>query len=152
MRYTAGIDVGSTYTKAVILSQDSEIVGRGLEPTGFKLSEVAESVYEKALADAGLVRDQVQYSISTGFGRHQAVNSDVQVTDLTASARGACLLFPGTRTILDVGGQTMKMTAIESRVADFADLDLNTVHALGGDGFARPPLTVVTSTDEEMAT
>ena len=52
----------------------------------------------------------------------------------------------------DVGAQTMKMTTIESRVADFADLDLNTVHALGGDRFARPPLTVVKSADEEPAT
>jgi activator of 2-hydroxyglutaryl-CoA dehydratase len=26
---TAGIDVGSTYTKAVILSEDDQVVGRG---------------------------------------------------------------------------------------------------------------------------
>ena len=29
MSYTAGIDVGSTYTKAVILSDDNKIVGKG---------------------------------------------------------------------------------------------------------------------------
>lgn len=51
----------------------------------------------------------------------------------------------------DVGGQTMKMTTIESRVADFADLDPGVVRTLGGDRFAMPPLTVVRSADEEPA-
>ena len=43
MTYTAGIDVGSTYTKAVVLSEENEIVGRAMLPTGFKLTEVAET-------------------------------------------------------------------------------------------------------------
>jgi predicted CoA-substrate-specific enzyme activase len=34
------------------------------------------------------------------------------VTDLTAAARGAAKLFPNTRTILDVGGQTMKASRL----------------------------------------
>jgi predicted CoA-substrate-specific enzyme activase len=54
----------------------------------------------------------VKYIVATGFGRHQAELSDVKVTDLTAAARGASLLFPGTRTILDVGGQTMKASRL----------------------------------------
>jgi predicted CoA-substrate-specific enzyme activase len=37
------------------------------------------------------------------------------VTDLTAAARGATALFPLTRTILDVGGQTMKASRIDDR-------------------------------------
>jgi predicted CoA-substrate-specific enzyme activase len=112
MIYTAGIDVGSTYTKAVVLSADNEIVGRAMEPTGFKLTEVAERVHESALAEAGLEARDVKYIVATGFGRHQAELSDVKVTDLTAAARGASLLFPGTRTILDVGGQTMKASRL----------------------------------------
>ena len=51
--------------------------------------------------------------VATGFGRHQATVSDVQVTDLTAAARGAAFFFPNTRTILDVGGQTMKASRID---------------------------------------
>ncbi|MDE3155581.1 MAG: 2-hydroxyglutaryl-CoA dehydratase [Acidobacteriota bacterium] len=113
MTYTAGIDVGSTYTKAVILGGDRRIAGRALEPTGFKLAEVAERVFATALEAAGLTRADVGYIIATGFGRHQAALSDTQVTDLTASARGTTFLFPGTRTILDVGGQTMKASRID---------------------------------------
>ena len=42
MKLTAGIDVGSTYTKAVVLGEDGAILGRAVEPTGFRLAEVAE--------------------------------------------------------------------------------------------------------------
>ena len=38
---------------------------------------------------AGVHRSQVEYVVSTGFGRHQMASADTQVTDLTASARGA---------------------------------------------------------------
>ena len=43
------------------------------------------------------------------------------MTDLTAAARGANFFFPGTRTVLDIGGQTMKATRIDegARVKSF---------------------------------
>lgn len=108
MIYTAGIDVGSTYTKVVILGDDFEMAGRGLVNTGFKLAQAGERALDKALEAAGMVREDVKYVVATGFGRHQIPFRDVNVTDLTASSHGATLLFPNTRTILDVGGQTMK--------------------------------------------
>jgi predicted CoA-substrate-specific enzyme activase len=113
MIYSAGIDLGSTYTKALILDADYQIVGRAMHPTGFKLAEVGKTVLGEALVEAGVRRDEVGYVVTTGFGRHQLADADTHVTDLTAAARGACLLFPGTRTILDVGGQTMKATRID---------------------------------------
>jgi predicted CoA-substrate-specific enzyme activase len=112
MTHTAGIDVGSTYTKAVILDGDRRIVSRAMLPTGFKLAEVSGRALAAALDAAGLDRGEVEYVVSTGFGRHQVEFSDVKVTDLTASARGTTALFPGTRTILDVGGQTMKASRL----------------------------------------
>lgn len=117
MRITAGIDVGSTYTKAIVLDSESRILGRRLEATGFKLDEVAENVLAQALAEAGVKRSEVEYIVSTGFGRHQMASADTQVTDLTASARGAMFLFPGTRTVLDVGGQTMKASRLDATAA-----------------------------------
>ena len=110
--YTAGIDVGSTYTKAAILGPLGHVVGQAMEPTGFKLAEVAERVLHQAAADAQIPLERVGYIVATGFGRHQVEFADVKVTDLTASARGATFLFPQTRTILDVGGQTMKASRL----------------------------------------
>ena len=115
MSLTAGIDVGSTYTKALLLDDGEQIVGRGVLKTGFKLAEAARHAYEAALADAGARESDVAYTVATGYGRFQVAFSDVHVTDLTAAARGATLLFPATRTILDVGGQTMKATRVDER-------------------------------------
>ncbi len=113
MTFTAGIDVGSTYTKAVILGDDNKIVGRGIVNTGFKLVEVATRAYDQALAQARLSKDQVSYVVTTGYGRYLIPFRDVYVTDLTAQARGACYFFPKTKTVLDVGGQTMKASRLD---------------------------------------
>lgn len=112
MRYTAGIDVGSTYTKAVIVDEDNAVVGKAMNPTGFKLTGIAEQTLNDSLRSADLLRHDVAYVVATGFGRHQATVSDARVTDLTASARGTTFLFPRTQTILDVGGQTMKASRL----------------------------------------
>lgn len=118
---TAGIDVGSTYTKAVILDDHNSILAHVLSNTGFKLADVARQVYQSALENAGLTESDISYVVATGFGRHLVTFSDAQATDLTASARGATFFFPRTRTILDVGGQTMKATRIDdsARVKSF---------------------------------
>ena len=112
MSYTAGIDIGSTYTKAVIVSPDGAIAGRAMEPTGYKLARAAERTLTAALEGGQVARSEVAYVVTTGFGRHQVELGDAAVTDLTAAARGATHFFPGTRTILDVGGQTMKASRL----------------------------------------
>ncbi|MDK1019852.1 MAG: acyl-CoA dehydratase activase [Actinomycetota bacterium] len=113
MIITAGIDVGSTYTKAVLQREDGEILGMAFRPTGFRLLEAARKTYDEALEDAGLAEAEIAYVIATGAGRHQVDFKNLHVTDLTASARGACALFPRTRTILDIGGQTMKASRVD---------------------------------------
>jgi len=110
---TAGIDVGSTYTKAIILDTDRRVVGKALHPTGFKLTQGAHKVFQMCLDEAGLTHDEVDYLIATGIGRHQVDFKDIHVTDVTASARGARHLFAKTHTILDVGGQTMKAIRLD---------------------------------------
>ena len=116
MTYVAGIDVGSTYTKAVIVGENNDIVGKTMRSTGFKLAEAAREVFDQALEEAGLEEQDVAYIVATGFGRHQVHFKDLNVTDLTASARGSTRLFPNTRTILDVGGQTMKAIRVDGQM------------------------------------
>ncbi len=112
MTLTAGLDIGSTYAKSVLLDGAGKIVARALRPSGFKLGQVAEEVYDDALAQASLSRGDVACVVATGIGRHQVLIKDLHVTDLTAGARGARFLFPGTHTVLDIGGQTMKATRV----------------------------------------
>jgi len=121
MTFTAGIDIGSTYSKAVIVDETKRIAGHALSHTSYKLAEISRQVYQDALKSAGLSESSIAYVVATGFGRHMVPFSDAQVTDLTASARGATFFFPQTRTILDVGGQTMKATRLDDsgRVKSF---------------------------------
>lgn len=134
MVYTLGLDVGSTYTKAVILSSDHKIVAHQMAATGSKLSEVAQQVSESAAAQAGLTLKDISYVITTGYGRHLVPFRYLQVTDLTATARGTHFLFPGTRTVLDIGGQTMKASRLDN-LAKVATFRLNDKCASGTGAF-----------------
>jgi predicted CoA-substrate-specific enzyme activase len=146
---TAGIDVGSTYTKAVLLESSGRIAGRGVLRTGFKLPEAARRAYEAALADAGVREQDVRYVVGTGYGRFHVVFADVHVTDLTAAARGACFLFPNTRTILDVGGQTMKATRVDE-AAKVRSFRLNDKCAAGTGAFLEKTARCMGYSTEEI--
>lgn len=113
MRYTAGVDVGSTYTKAAVVDAHGNLLGVGMTPTGFRLEAAATDALAAALSRAGLDRSDVAYVATTGYGRNQVTFRDVQATDLTAQAWGTRQLFPGTRTVLDIGGQTLKAMRID---------------------------------------
>ncbi len=149
MSYTVGIDVGSTYTKALVLRRDREIVGRAMLPTGFKLTETAERTHDAALAEAGLDGGAVDYVVATGFGRHQVAIADLTVTDLTAAARGTTMLFPGTQTILDVGGQTMKASRL-SEGAKVKSFRLNDKCAAGTGAFLEKTARYMGYSTEEI--
>jgi len=147
--YTAGIDIGSTYTKALVLGDDNEIAGRAVLPTGFKLTDAAERALQGALSDGEVRAERVAYVVATGFGRHQAPNADISVTDLTAAARGAAFLFPNTKTILDVGGQTMKASRLgdDGKVKSFR---LNDKCAAGTGAFLEKTARYMGFSTEEI--
>lgn len=119
--YTAGIDVGSTYTKVIILNDEGQIAGQAMLQTGFRLAEVAQEAFQQALALAGVTAKDIAYTVSTGYGRYQVAFRDIHVTDISAQARGAAYFFPKTKTVLDVGGQTMKASRLDdlSKVRSF---------------------------------
>ena len=146
---TVGIDVGSTYTKAVLIDDAGTIAGRATTRTGFRLAEAAARARDTALTDARISAESIGYIVATGYGRHQVSFADAHVTDLTAAARGAALLFPHTRTILDVGGQTMKATRIDdnARVLSFR---LNDKCAAGTGAFLEKTARYLGFTAEEI--
>ncbi len=115
MTFTLGIDLGSTYAKAAIVTDGGDLVGKAIVGTGFRLTEAAARAEREARAQAGLEERDVAYVVSTGYGRYQVPFRDVQVTDLTAQATGARRFFPNTRTVLDMGGQTMKASRLDER-------------------------------------
>lgn len=119
MVITAGIDVGSTATKAVIF--DGTIKSSAIIPTGWNPKESGKKVYHEALNNAGVYEQDVVRVIGTGYGRVSLSFIDKKVTEITCHAKGANYLFPQTRTVIDIGGQDSKVIAVtkDGTVADF---------------------------------
>ncbi|MFQ5517461.1 MAG: acyl-CoA dehydratase activase [Acidimicrobiia bacterium] len=117
----AGVDVGSTQTKAVVMTGDHEILGFGLCPTGAKLAEAGQTAFGLALAETGFEEDEVAFVVGTGYGRFNIDFGDAQVTEISCHARGAVHLFPQTRSVLDIGGQDTKAIKVgnDGQVVDF---------------------------------
>ena len=122
MMYGAGVDVGSTQTKAVIVDESRAIVARVLIPTGANVSRAGETAFLEAARLAGLGREAVGYVVGTGYGRYKVTFGDAQITEITCHARGAHSLFPATRTVIDMGGQDTKAIKVgaDGSVADFS--------------------------------
>ncbi|HQU35565.1 MAG TPA: acyl-CoA dehydratase activase [Anaerolineales bacterium] len=121
MAYAAGVDVGSTQTKAIIINEEREIVGRCLTDTGANVVIAAENAFAEALKTSGIREEEVEYVIGTGYGRYRVTFGNTQVTEISCHARGAAQMFPGTKTVLDMGGQDTKAIRVSPKgeVLDF---------------------------------
>lgn len=122
MRYAIGIDVGSTQTKAVLLDTSRAIVARTLIDTGANIKRAGQRAHEDIFARSGVSPSDVGFVVGTGYGRYKVEAGDAQVTEISCHARGAHMLFPGTRTVIDMGGQDTKAIKVgpEGEVLDFA--------------------------------
>ncbi|MDR1378079.1 MAG: acyl-CoA dehydratase activase [Synergistaceae bacterium] len=119
-RCTMGIDIGSTTSKCVILKETAndgreivsrEIVSKALIPFGAGTSGPAR-VVEQALADCGYQKENVAYTLATGYGRNSVEAANFEMSELSCHACGAYFLFPGVRTVIDIGGQDVKILRI----------------------------------------
>ena len=111
---TAGIDVGSVSTQALILV-DSKIHAYSNLRTGSDSPDSAKKAMDAALKDTGLRLEDIQYVVGTGYGRVNVPFADRTVTEIACHGRGAHHLNPEVRTILDMGGQDCKAIQINER-------------------------------------
>ncbi len=134
MSIVAGIDVGSRTTKAVIVDDTQKVLGKGSVRTRPNFPEVAREALALALTESGLQEQDVAYVATTGFGRYNVPFRDLQITEITCAARGAAALFPGTRSVLDIGAQSSRAIKLRDggRVKEFKT---NDKCAAGAGGF-----------------
>ena len=123
MRIAAGVDVGSTQTKAVLLADNSrtEIVARKIVDTGANVQKAAERAFDLCCQEAGIQSSEVGFVVGTGYGRYKITFGNAQMTEISCHAKGASFLCPGTRTVIDMGGQDSKAISVGSQgeVLDF---------------------------------
>jgi len=106
--YFAGIDIGSTFTKVVVVDSNGNIASKIEVPTRAEQRKLANKVMVEALNKSNLSLDEIAYIVATGYGRFNVPFADRQVTELTCHARGINSIFPSVKTAIDIGGQDSK--------------------------------------------
>ncbi len=134
MGYAAGVDVGSTQTKAAIIDEDKAIIARSLIDTGANVIAAAENAYFQALEKSGLSEEEVEFVVGTGYGRYRVTFGNTQVTEISCHGRGAVHMYPETKTVLDMGGQDTKAIRVGPQ-GDILDFCMNDKCAAGTGRF-----------------
>jgi len=116
----AGVDIGSTTAKAVVLKNGQFLFGK-IESTGSNPAHAGQEVLESAINDSGYHKAQLAYTVVTGYGRVSASFADKTVTEITCHGRGAHFVSPDIKTVIDIGGQDSKVISVDAsgRVVDF---------------------------------
>ncbi len=116
----AGIDIGSTSSKAVIL-QGHRIAGSYIGQSSTNPTKTAEDVFQKALDLARAGRNEVRHIVGTGYGRAKVAFANENVSELSCHGKGAHFLIPAVRTVIDIGGQDTKVISVDAqgRLQDF---------------------------------
>ncbi len=104
---TAGIDIGSTTSKGVIMEED-KILSYSIIPTGPDSVKTATDTINAALEGLGLSLKDIDYIVATGYGRVLVPFAHKNISEISCHAKGANFYFPTVRTILDMGGQDCK--------------------------------------------
>jgi bzd-type benzoyl-CoA reductase Q subunit len=104
---TCGVDVGSLSGEAVLLA-DGEIASYSIVRTGPESAETAIEALDEALKGASIRKEQIEYTVATGYGRVVVPFADRNITEIACHAKGAHFFTPTVRTILDMGGQDCK--------------------------------------------
>lgn len=108
----AGVDIGAVSSKAAIVDASGGLVGSAIVPSGTSPAVAAEKAMLIALTDAAVSPEQIEATISTGYGRESVAAKTRAVTEITCHARGASVLYPQTRLVIDIGGQDSKAISL----------------------------------------
>ncbi|MFQ5413148.1 MAG: acyl-CoA dehydratase activase [Phycisphaerae bacterium] len=149
MKYAVGVDVGSTQTKAVLLDPSRAIAARALMDTGANVKRAGQRALDNVLRESGVAVSEVGFVVGTGYGRYKIEAGDAQVTEISCHARGAQMLFPQTRTVVDMGGQDTKAIKVGAE-GDVIDFCMNDKCAAGTGRFLAGAAEVLGLTLDEL--
>ncbi|MCI7412936.1 acyl-CoA dehydratase activase [Hornefia butyriciproducens] len=103
-----GIDIGSSSSKVAILNEKKELAAISIINLGTGTDAPGKAI-EEALSQAGITREDISYTVATGYGRITFESADRQITEITCHAKGVTYLSEDARTIVDIGGQDAKV-------------------------------------------
>lgn len=116
MKYFGGCDVGSTYTKCVILDENGNIAADVTNRSKINPVQSAEIALNDACAKIDGIHDasELSYLIGTGYGRNKVPFADENISEISCHAMGVHVTNPSVKAIIDIGGQDVKGIAIDT--------------------------------------
>lgn len=129
----AGCDVGSLTANAVLM-KDDEIISSstiGVRPTP---EQSAKDVMNELFSGTDLSFSDIDYCVSTGYGREKIPFADDNISEISCHGKGAFWLIPSVITTVDIGGQDCKVIKIDEN-GDLKDFIMNDKCAAGTGRF-----------------
>ncbi len=110
----AGIDVGASTTKAVIIEKNGQVLGSSVTFSGANFKSAARKAFDDARIQAGGVSIPDNFIVSTGYGRRNVEFSTDTKTEISCHGRGSFFHYPHEHTLIDIGGQDSKIIKMDS--------------------------------------
>ena len=111
--YFAGADVGASRTKVVVIDADSRILGHSVAKSGTDFTATADDCLKASIKMAGIEKDHIRRTISTGYGRKNVSYAQDHRTEISCHGKGCFHDFPFAITIIDIGGQDNKVIKLD---------------------------------------
>lgn len=108
-----GIDIGSSSSKVALVNDQRELVATAVVNKGTGTDGCKQALQE-ALDKAGVTKDDIEFTVATGYGRITYKEADKQITELSCHAKGVAYLVKDARTIIDIGGQDAKVIKLDA--------------------------------------
>ena len=117
MKYFGGCDVGSTYTKAVILDENGKMVADTTIKSKINAALSADAAMTEVVNAVPDLKGDVKnltYLVGTGYGRNKVATADENISEISCHAMGVHVTDPSVKAIIDIGGQDIKGIAIDT--------------------------------------
>ena len=116
MKYFGGCDVGSTYTKCVILDENGKMAADTTIRSKINSEASATMALQEALAQVPELKEakDLAYLIGTGYGRNKVPFADENISEISCHAMGVHVTDPSVKAIIDIGGQDVKGISIDA--------------------------------------
>ncbi len=111
----AGIDIGASRTKAVILDKNKKLIGRAVCKSGINFTKAAEDCLNESLVEAHAQKKDIVKALATGYGRKNTTFTSEFKTEISCHSKGVFHNFPKALTIIDIGGQDNKIIKIDNK-------------------------------------
>lgn len=103
-----GIDLGSSYTKGVLVDENNKVIERHFVKTGFNFKKASEKIIDKFSK-----KNTIQFPVYTcGYGREQLNVPFKSNSEIIALARAVYEKYKKKCSVIDIGGQDTKYIKI----------------------------------------